>query len=87
MLKKELKKITTLKKVLKKGDKLFLSTQKSTHKINKKNSVKKSTQKSSSKQKSTQKSILDFLWNAQKSELYLSLLTNIDGDIIPWLVS
>ena len=35
----------------------------------------------------TQKNILDFLCNAQKSELYLSQLTNIGGDIIPWLVS
>ena len=35
----------------------------------------------------TQKSILDFLCNAQKSDLYLSQLTNIGGDIIPWLVS
>ena len=35
----------------------FLSSQKSTQKIN-------------SKVKSTQKSILDFLYNAQKSELY-----------------
>ena len=65
----------------------FFEHSKSTHKINKKNSVKKSTQKSSSKLKSTQKSILDFLCNAQKSELYLSQLTNIGGDIIPWLVS
>ena len=31
--------------------------------------------------------LLDFLCSAQKSELYWSQLTNIDGDIIPWLVS
>ena len=67
------------------------------------NSLKKNTLDQKSAQKSallsdqlkkvlkkewvTQKSILDFLCNAQKSELYLSQLTNIGGDIIPWLVS
>ena len=55
-------------------------------KYHKLNSVKK-VLKDAAQNKSTQKSILDFLCNAQKSELYWSQLTNIGGDIIPWLVS
>ena len=48
---KVLKKITALKKVLKKGDALFKVLTKVLMKLKKRNSVKKSTQKSSSKLK------------------------------------
>ena len=96
-LKKALKRANSLKKTLLRANPLFWVLKKVFKKVSLiKRALKKvllwviNSKKCScewSTQKSAQKSILDFLCNAQKSELYCSQLTNIGGDIIPWLVS